>query len=100
MKGGVGHDVPLGESALELLKTIPGAAGDFVFTFTGDTPLRHYAGAKQKLDAALLAIAEIGERRTAGALDVPRPAQDGALRDGPPRYAGARHRGRARTPGR
>jgi len=58
MKGGVGHDVPLGESALELLKTIPSAAGDFVFTFTGNTRLRHYAGAKQKLDAALLAIAE------------------------------------------
>ena len=83
MKGGAAHDVPLGGSALELLKTIPGASGDFVFTFTGDTPLRHYAGAKQKLDAALLAIAEFGEPRTARALDVPRPAADGGFRVSP-----------------
>lgn len=62
MKGGVAHDVPLARPALELLAAIPVASGDFVFTFNGDTPLRHYAGAKQKLDLTISALAE--EQRT------------------------------------
>jgi integrase len=56
-KSGVAHDVPLTAPALQVVEMMP-ANGDFVFTFTGDAPLRSYGRAKQKLDAALLAVAE------------------------------------------
>ena len=102
MKGGVAHDVPLGESALELLKAIPSVSGDFVFTFTGDTPLRHYGGAKQKLDATILPSPNRKNVAPARALDLPRPEADGGFGSRPAWVPGKRYRGGAgpsRRPG-
>jgi integrase len=52
MKGGAAHEVPLSETAVELLKQLPlWNAGDFVFTTTaGEKPVNGFSKAKQRID--------------------------------------------------
>jgi integrase len=58
-KNSVEQDVPLPAVAQAILTALPliGKASGYVFTTTGETPVSGYSNAKERLDAAMLAIA-------------------------------------------
>ena len=49
------HEVHLSAPALDILKSIPRASDDLIFTMTGSTPVSGFSRAKRRLDAAMLA---------------------------------------------
>ncbi len=55
-KNGVAHEIPLSDSALKILESLPriGEKPTFVFTTTGMTPVSGWSRAKTSLDAAIL----------------------------------------------
>jgi integrase len=55
VKNDVEHVVPLSAAALTVLASVPRIKGDFVFTMVGVAAVRGFAGAKNRLDALLLA---------------------------------------------
>jgi integrase len=58
------HLVHLSASAIEVLNSIPGVGGNFVFTTTGSTPVSGFSRAKRRIDEAMLAAKreEMGEK--------------------------------------
>jgi integrase len=47
------HVLPLSDPVLEILRTLPAIGGKYVFTINGSAPVKGFAFAKRRLDAAL-----------------------------------------------
>lgn len=54
------HEIPLPASAVQILRSIPiiAGSGDLIFSTTGETHISGYSKAKERLDAAMVALAK------------------------------------------